>query len=173
MTQGRWNMGKGHLPQSRKRAFEHQLENPPSSPTALSHWLRAKPGPLWVMSMEPSGKSLEMMCSVVSVPVKPAWMDLHFGWEIIGPGQFRAPFPPGWSEHRPYKEAACRATAILPAASSDLRWERGESISRVQLFFWCFQLLNLPKDRKFGMSEMMIMGLMLLICWNLRIGVHW
>lgn len=135
MTQGRWNMGKGHLPQSRRRAFAHQLENPPSSPIALSHWLRAKPGPRWVMSTELSEESLERMRSVFSVPVKPVWMDWHFGWEMIGPGQFRAPLPPGWSAHRPYKEAACGTTAILPAASSDLRWERGESISRVQLFF--------------------------------------
>lgn len=164
-------MGKG------QRAFEHQLENPPSSPY-VRHRLRAKPGPLWVMSTEPREESREGMCPVVSVPVKPACMDLHFGWEIIGPGQFGAPLPPGWSEHKPYKEAACCTPATsqppsLPAVSSDLRREHGESISRVQVFFWCFQLLSLPKDGRFGMSEIVIVGLMLLIGWDLRIGVPW
>lgn len=107
------NYGKGPSPLIKKESLWAPFRESPKfsrSPRSLAEtWVRAsvshEHGAQWGKSGE------DAFC--FQRPCQACVDDLPFGWEMIGPGQFRASPPPGWSEHRPYKEAACGATAIL------------------------------------------------------------
>lgn len=162
-------MGKG------QRAFEHQLENPPSSPYVTGWELSQGRCESWARSpVKRAGRGCVLLSA--SLSSLHAWICI-LGGRLLDQVSLGLHFRLGGVSTSPIKRLpAVPATSqppSLPASSSDLRREHGESISRVQVFFWCFQLLSLPKDGRFGMSEIVIVGLMLLIGWDLRIGVPW